>query len=214
MENHRKICTRIRRNRIEAGLCEKCGAQTEDGRIMCPPCSEKMAARLRAERKNRVLNGLCAACRQPTAADSVFCFRHWLAVMSRCSTGSAKNWSALQNMWEKQDGRCVYTGIQLEPAKNANVDHNIPKSRGGDNSLDNLQWVAAAVNNLKYNLTGAEFIALCRLVAARADAIEAGKTPPSASGVLLEILSRPAALTRSNNKRRKLQRQSQSNSPA
>lgn len=65
----------------------------------------------------------------------------------------------------KQDRRCALSGVLLTPAS-AVIDHIIPVSQGGTNHLSNLQWLHADVNRAKGTLNQAEFLAVCRKVAA------------------------------------------------
>lgn len=61
---------------------------------------------------------------------------------------------------------CYLTGTPIDihqPASYA-FDHIIPRSRGGDNSLDNLGLCTSEVNHAKYNMTPDEFINLCNSV--------------------------------------------------
>jgi hypothetical protein len=51
----------------------------------------------------------------------------------------------------KQDYTCPYTGIRLVLGQNATLDHIIPKSKGGTNTLDNLQWVHEWINWMKHD---------------------------------------------------------------
>jgi 5-methylcytosine-specific restriction endonuclease McrA len=44
------------------------------------------------------------------------------------------------------------------------MDHIIPVSRGGDNSLDNCQILSKEVNQAKSNMTDEEFIEMCKRV--------------------------------------------------
>jgi len=67
-------------------------------------------------------------------------------------------------LWHKQRGRCAYTGKRLD--RTANLDHKTPISRGGDNSLDNLQWTTAQANSVKGAMTHQEFISLCSDISA------------------------------------------------
>ena len=91
------------------------------------------------------------------------------SVSCRCGTGTAKYLTGiLSRLWYKQRGRCALTGRRLTRT-NAQVDHIIPASKGGDNSESNLRWLVAECNYAKSDLTNEEFITLCREVVALAD---------------------------------------------
>lgn len=65
----------------------------------------------------------------------------------------------LASIWKQQRGRCALTGSRLD--RSAELDHIIPRARGGDDSAANLRWVTAEVNRAKRDMTDAEFFALC-----------------------------------------------------
>lgn len=58
---------------------------------------------------------------------------------------------------------CYLTGekINLLDKKTYHLDHKVPRSRGGSNTLSNLGLATKAVNIAKSNLTPEEFISLC-----------------------------------------------------
>lgn len=58
---------------------------------------------------------------------------------------------------------CYLSGrpIDLENARSYELDHVIPRSRGGDNSLDNLGVTTREINRAKGRLTNEEFILMC-----------------------------------------------------
>lgn len=62
--------------------------------------------------------------------------------------------------------RCYLTGeiIDINRPDTYEFDHIIPVSRGGDNSLDNLQICTKKANRAKGNLLPEEFINLCKSV--------------------------------------------------
>lgn len=65
----------------------------------------------------------------------------------------------LAALWRTQRGRCGLTGRKL--TRSAQVDHILPKARGGDDSIGNLRWTCEAVNIAKRHMTDDEFVALC-----------------------------------------------------
>ena len=64
--------------------------------------------------------------------------------------------SVREKLFEKQNGRCFYTGAILDLVT-AHVDHRIPISRGGTNDFSNLALCTADANLLKHNKTDDEF---------------------------------------------------------
>ena len=61
---------------------------------------------------------------------------------------------------------CALTGrpIDFNKPHTYEYDHILPTSRGGDNTLSNLQIVCPEVNRAKQNLTDEEFLDLCKEV--------------------------------------------------
>jgi 5-methylcytosine-specific restriction endonuclease McrA len=55
-----------------------------------------------------------------------------------------------RNIRERDGGRCQYTGRELGPGE-GNLDHVVPRSRGGRDSWENLVWAAREVNTRKGN---------------------------------------------------------------
>lgn len=65
----------------------------------------------------------------------------------------------LARIWKRQRGLCALTGERLD--RTAEVDHIIPKVRGGSDQAGNVRWVTRRVNLAKRDLTDEEFLALC-----------------------------------------------------
>ena len=61
---------------------------------------------------------------------------------------------------------CTYCDLALTPS-DIQIDHMIPRSRGGSNALDNLAVACADCNRLKHNKTSEEFVIFLRSYAAR-----------------------------------------------
>jgi 5-methylcytosine-specific restriction endonuclease McrA len=51
---------------------------------------------------------------------------------------------------ERDGNRCQYTGVLLRPEE-GNIDHVVPRSRGGRDSWENCVWSSKAVNSKKGN---------------------------------------------------------------
>jgi 5-methylcytosine-specific restriction endonuclease McrA len=56
----------------------------------------------------------------------------------------------VRNIRERDGDRCQYTGRVLGPDE-GNLDHVVPRSRGGRDSWENLVWSAREVNTRKGN---------------------------------------------------------------
>jgi hypothetical protein len=68
----------------------------------------------------------------------------------------------LFEVWEKQEGRCMYTGLPLKIGKGlASVDR-LDSSKGY--IPGNVQWVMTKVNLMKWDSTEDEFLTLCSLI--------------------------------------------------
>ena len=70
----------------------------------------------------------------------------------------------LMALIESQSYKCALTGQAITP-EDSHLDHKTPLSRGGDNSLGNLQWIHKDVNKAKGDMTNDEFTRMCRKVA-------------------------------------------------
>ncbi|MCW1883316.1 HNH endonuclease [Luteolibacter flavescens] len=58
-------------------------------------------------------------------------------------------------LWERDGGRCQYTGRKLTPAE-ANIDHVLPRSRGGTDDWGNCVLSDKAINSRKGARTPSE----------------------------------------------------------
>jgi 5-methylcytosine-specific restriction endonuclease McrA len=62
--------------------------------------------------------------------------------------------------------KCYLTGrvIDLENPRSYNLDHIVPRTKGGDNSLENCGLACREANQAKHNLLLEDFIKLCKEV--------------------------------------------------
>lgn len=66
----------------------------------------------------------------------------------------------LRALWESQGGQCPLSDRALN-IKTAEMDHILPRSRGGSDELSNLRLLSPEANQAKGGMTDDEFIALC-----------------------------------------------------
>lgn len=57
-----------------------------------------------------------------------------------------------KNIWAREQGKCAYTGKRLKPGE-GNIDHLIPKSRGGKTDWLNCVLACKEINSKKADLT-------------------------------------------------------------
>lgn len=60
-------------------------------------------------------------------------------------------------LWNASKQQCVYCGELIENHKSMNVDHFIPKSRGGEESIENYVCACGSCNSAKHNVDLEEF---------------------------------------------------------
>lgn len=107
--------------------------------------------------------GSCLGCGQPKQVTDVsYCARCYFKEYAKKYLGSATRWAELQNKFDGQAQRCPYSGTQLVPGVNMELDHRTPKARGGTDDLTNLQFVRSDVNICKNDKTHEEFIAFIK----------------------------------------------------
>jgi len=159
-EKSNKATARWRDKNKEAGLCIKCGKPTSEGHTRCEDCLVSHNA-VYSQRKQR---GVCLYCGK--SSDYGHCEICYLKKRATRHLGDASMWILLKKIFDDQQGICPYTGIELQIRANTELDHRIPRSKGGTDELSNLQWVYAPVNTMKWNMTEGEFLATVGKVAA------------------------------------------------
>jgi 5-methylcytosine-specific restriction endonuclease McrA len=66
----------------------------------------------------------------------------------------------LRELWESQGNLCAISGETITPQV-AEIDHIMPKSRGGSHQINNLQWLHKVVNRMKHSLLEPELVEWC-----------------------------------------------------
>lgn len=88
------------------------------------------------------------------------------SVASLRALGSRKHAGAVALQWERQGGKCAYSGLPIELSTTAQLDHVRPKSVHGDAAPcpTEIRWVHKDVNRGKGNLELTEYLNLCKIV--------------------------------------------------
>ena len=165
-------------------LCAKnCGRQVaHEGDRYCRECRNDYNRKWRQDNKakrdgyqhawldGRKACGGCRKCASPACEFSAsLCILHYLARRAKYALGKETVAGArvLMEVFERQNGRCPYTGRALTFGM-AQIDHVDPRVNGGAAALraDNIEWVHPDVNRAKSGLGREAFLALCRDIAA------------------------------------------------
>lgn len=88
----------------------------------------------------------------------------WKTFTIHTSFRGKLNAKDLEGLWWKQSGLCGLTGQPLD-FETAQLDHIIPRCRGGGNVIENVRWVSKEANEAKGGMLDEEFLALCQQVA-------------------------------------------------
>jgi 5-methylcytosine-specific restriction endonuclease McrA len=150
------------------GLCISCPKPKADDSIYCNDCLIKRRNYEKKRETQRKEKGLCSHCPGKLSISNItYCEICWWRQKASHAMGSGRpsNIELIKNIFNKQDGKCAFTGEPLILGQNASLDHIIPKCKGGSSTIDNLQWVLTSINSGKHDLTQEEFIRLCKLVA-------------------------------------------------
>lgn len=153
----------FRDNRKLTGICECCPLPARKGKLRCEQHARE-ACLLYARRIEKSLRlGTCVDCRREPFVYGRRCKPCWFASIAH-GNGGRKRGPEIQQLFEAQGGKCIYTGVALTPTINASLDHKIPRARGGTDDIHNLQWISLSVNHAKRALSETEFLALCESV--------------------------------------------------
>ena len=105
-------------------------------------------------------------CGKPVSV-GIVCLDCWFKKIVCGRTGTVAHAKAIRAIWDAQNGRCAYTGLALIPGANASLDHVVPVAKGGTHDPENMQWILERINRMKTDMDHDEFLAMCRLIAAR-----------------------------------------------
>lgn len=106
--------------------------------------------------------GVCTQCRKsPARPDRRLCtLCAWKAIAFQRGTTI----EVLDRIYDRQDGKCVLSGIPLVKGVNASPDHIVHKMHGGTSEESNLRLLDWKINQARNTLTDQEFIEMCQCV--------------------------------------------------
>jgi hypothetical protein len=146
----------------DSGKCLNCREQNECSTSpFCKKCREIKKEKQIERRANYKSLHLCRACgKTPSvAAGKAYCQGCILKQAAKRQLKDIEKAPLLLEIYTRQKGVCPYTGIPLTIGANASVDHIVPKSRGGTNEPENIQWVHSWVNLMKNCTSHDQFVA-------------------------------------------------------
>jgi hypothetical protein len=150
----------LRQGRAQSGLCPGCSTPLTDGRKWCPACRERTNLKTKEVRSRLRANGVCPhCCQEPLIKGRARCTLCYLKSVSARTLKDREAWPVLKDIFDRQGGRCPYTGRPLTLGVDTSIDHKVAKSKGGSDDPANLQWVFKIVNTMKWNLPEDEFLA-------------------------------------------------------
>jgi 5-methylcytosine-specific restriction endonuclease McrA len=135
------------------------------GSVLCDECLNTNAERKRNNIIKAKLNGMCIHHPTRKAEIGSFCEECWFRDIS--SNALNTSWKEIRQLLIDQNFLCIYTGEKLIPGHNASLDHIIPRAKGGECRLFNVQWVTEAVNCSKHDIMPDRFLQIIDLIAQR-----------------------------------------------
>lgn len=151
------------RLKSESNRCVRCSEIKNDNRYSsCESCRLIMRRHTKKVRSNRIIEKKCVRCNNVMdVKNGMYCSICIYKNNASRWLGDGKLWKELRLLFELQNGKCAYTDKSIELSIDASIDHKIPRTRGGLNVIDNLQWVSWTVNRSKTDMTHTEFIDMC-----------------------------------------------------
>lgn len=147
-----------RKLRETEGLCIKCGGEKENSaKTKCNSCLKYMNDFMTNRRQKWEQSNCCIDCGEDVI-DCKRCMVCYLKMISTNVFGTTTRYQELLDLFNAQNGKCKYTNRIITLQIDCELDHIIPRSKGGADVISNLQWLHRDVNKMKYDLTEEVFI--------------------------------------------------------
>lgn len=149
------------------GKCTLCGGdRDEEGKKRCRSCRQRTGSNERERKEQYRRENRCTRCGESAVGNGCAqCQTCYLKQTASRHLGSWHAWEVLLGIFLRQSRLCAYTEWPLVLGVNTELDHRVPKTRGGDNHPDNLQWTHITANRMKHAMTDDEFILIMRAIA-------------------------------------------------
>lgn len=140
----------------KGGMC-RCGKVLDRNGILCSECLNKSRQQNAVLLEAKKRDNECRNCPQKKLLETSYCSGCYLKILAKSHLGSTDNWKLLRELFEKQH-ICPYTGIELVLGDNASLDRIVPRAKGGQDVIENMQWVYKPINVLKWDYSESEFL--------------------------------------------------------
>jgi 5-methylcytosine-specific restriction endonuclease McrA len=147
--------------RVALAECPACYGKLNKRQKLCTDCRARKTEQTKSRRKELVANGKCHNCRKPRLPGATRCETCIFKEKAMSYLGARSHWETIKAIWDKQGGVCPYTGLTINLIT-AELDHIIPRARGGGGDLSNLHFVFADANRMKKDHFEPEFFSLIK----------------------------------------------------
>ena len=164
-----KIISRDKwKNKTKTLHCVRCSEPKENpNNSSCNKCKKNLKNYQVSRRAGLKESGKCISCSGEKDTSIDCCSTCILKAAAGRWLKNRNRWSDLLDLFHKQNKKCIYTGVELIIGENASIDHIHPRSKGGLNELENLQWIDIKINKMKNNINHNEFIEICKFISNR-----------------------------------------------
>lgn len=156
---------RLRQSRRERGECIVCGGgDVQPPHTKCNSCLEEQRAKAKLKTQKNIADKKCIHCSTPAIDGHRLCEVCYLKQRATRHFKDVSRWQELKEVYNQQQGICPYTGERLVIGVNAELDHLVPREKGGSNEKSNLQWVLKQINVMKWHYYENEFLQIVKKV--------------------------------------------------
>lgn len=173
LEQDREWRKKVETQKRESGICDVhgCRKTAKEGRRCCEYHLTLALTKCKERGIARNDSGLCFKCGQNkvAASDQRFCVICYCANVSGCNKLHSSKSAGIRliELFWSQGGICPLTGKTMRLGVDAELDHKIPRARGGSLNTSNVQWAIDWANRMKRDMLNEEFFERCRIIAER-----------------------------------------------